>query len=255
MTWTLNDQYYLLFPLARYDLEDYWSHFASPLLSPGMTRWMLKQIVGITKALGYIHDPSDSQPTNNLGVPDDRKYGRHGDLKPDNLLVYDSHEDCRGIVLVADLGLATLNSVVSRTQSNTKTRCGPRYKAPEFNIKGFKIRRSCDIWALGCVLIEWVCWALEGNAVRLQFLEDLFQPFLSGSQTDLYFKMERRHHKVVDVTVNQAVTDVGKIATTTATQAYTDTIVESCRITQFEALHTVFPRLAVADSGQNDCCT
>ncbi|KAH4241885.1 hypothetical protein HBI70_098470 [Parastagonospora nodorum] len=206
MTWTLNDQYYLLFPLALYDLEEYWSHDRPPQLSPTMARWMLKQIAGITKALEYIHDPSGSQPANSLGVPNDRKYGRHGDLKPDNLLVYDSPEDRLGIVVVADLGLATLNSVVSRTQSNTKTRCGPRYKAPEFNIKGFKIRRSCDVWALGCVLIEWVCWTLEGNDARLQFLEDLFHPFPSGSQTDLYFEMERKQNKVINVIVNQAVT-------------------------------------------------
>ncbi|KAH4203776.1 hypothetical protein HBH42_005620 [Parastagonospora nodorum] len=205
MTWTLNGQYYLLFPLARYDLEEYWSHYRSPQVSPGMARWMLKQIVGITAAVEYIHDPSGSQPADILGVPDGREYGRHGDIKPDNLLWCDSPTDRRGIVVVADLGLATLNSVVSRTQSNTKARCAPRYKAPEFNIKGFKIRRSCDVWALGCVLIEWVCWALEGNDARLQFLNDLFQTFPSGSQTDLYFEMERKQNKLVHVTVNQAV--------------------------------------------------
>ncbi|KAH4943250.1 hypothetical protein HBI79_015750 [Parastagonospora nodorum] len=206
MTWTLNDQYYLLFPLARYDLEEYWGHYRSPQVSPSMARWMLKQIVGITAAVEYIHDPSGSQPADSLGVPDGREYGRHGDIKPDNLLWCDSPKDRRGIVVVADLGLATLNSLVSRTQSSTKTHCAPRYKAPEFYMKGFKIRRSCDVWALGCVLIEWVCWALEGNDARMQFLTDLFQPFPSGSQVDLYFKMERKHGKLVDVTVNQAVT-------------------------------------------------
>ncbi|KAH4265069.1 hypothetical protein HBH64_008060 [Parastagonospora nodorum] len=205
MTWTLNDQYYLLFPLARYDLEEYWSHYKSPQVSPSMACWMLKQIVGITAAVEYIHDPPGSQPADTLGVRDDREYGRHGDIKPDNLLWCDSPKDRRGIVVVADLGLATLNSVVSRTQSNTKTRCAPRYKAPEFNMKGFKIRRSCDVWALGCVLIEWVCWALEGNDARVQFLTDLFQPFPSGSQTDLYFEMERKQNKIVNVTVNRAV--------------------------------------------------
>jgi len=173
-----------------------------------MARWMLKQITGIAAAVEYIHDPSGSQPADTLGVPDNRKYGRHGDIKPDNLLWCDSPQDRRGIVVVADLGLATLNSVVSRTQSNTKTSCAPRYKAPEFNMKGFKIRRSCDVWALGCVLIEWVCWALEGNDARLQFLGDLFQPIPSGSQTDLYFEMEPKQNKVIDVTVNRAVAKV-----------------------------------------------
>ncbi|KAH5582201.1 hypothetical protein HBI24_120640 [Parastagonospora nodorum] len=206
MTWTLNDQYYLLFPLARYDIEEYWCFSRSPQLSPGTARWMLNQIAGITAAVEYIHDPSGSQPADNLGVADDKEYGRYGNIEPDNFLVCDSPEDRRGVVVFADFGLATLNSIVSRTtQSNTKMHRGTRYKAPEFSINGFKIRRSCDIWALGCVLIEWVCWALEGNDARLQFLNDLYQPFPSGSQTDLYFEMERKQNKVVHVTVNRAV--------------------------------------------------
>jgi serine/threonine protein kinase len=220
MTWKLNGQYYLLFPLARCDLSEYWDKNRSPEHSAGAARWMLKQIIGITSALDHIHDPPSP---NALPLPADHKYGRHGDLKPENLLLYDSSEDSRGIILVADLGLSTLNTIVSRTQTNSRTRCTPLYKPPECHIKGAKIRRSYDLWTLGCLLLEWVCWALEGEEARLEFMNSLFSTFPTGSETDLFFTMRPREHGMVTVTVNEKVLVVSVISVTYPFGAYATT--------------------------------
>lgn len=186
MTWTLGDHYYLLFPLAAHDLARYWEHNPEPKLDEGMAMWMAKQMVGIASAVEHIHDPQTRGP--NLPIPSE-EFGKHGDLKPENILLYNSPYDERGILVVADFGLAKLNSILSRTQTNTHTPCSPRYKAPECDILGAKVSRVYDIWTLGCVMLEWICWVFEGDVVRGQFVDSLFSPFPSGSQADMFFDM------------------------------------------------------------------
>jgi serine/threonine protein kinase len=190
MSWTLEGRYYLLFPLAKCDLEEYWENDPRPVLDSTMARWMSKQITGISSAVEHIHNP----PADAL-LSADPKYGRHGDIKPENILLYDSPVDDKGILVVADLGLAKLNSILSKTQTNSRTACTPRYKPPECDIQGAKIRQSYDIWTFGCMLLEWVCWIFEGNLVRTQFKEDLFSPFPSGSEADMFFDVTQRRRK------------------------------------------------------------
>jgi serine/threonine protein kinase len=188
-TWKLDGKYYMLFPLAKCDLAKYWENDRCPEITSDMTRWMLKQIVGIVSALQYIHEPpSMPRASENLNVSAE-EYGRHGDLKPENILLFDSPKDPRGILVVADLGLSTINSILSRTHTNSRTQVTPRYKPPECNIRGAKIRQSYDIWTLGCLLLEWICWVIEGEDAREEFMFYLFAPFPSRSQADMFFNM------------------------------------------------------------------
>lgn len=205
MTWTLDKRYYLLFPLAACDLDKYWRDNPQPVLDEGMAMWMAKQMVGIASALEHIHDPQTQGSS--LPVPSE-EFGRHGDLKPENILLYDSPIDERGILVVADFGLAKLNSILSRTQTNTHTPCSPRYKAPECDILGAKVSRVYDIWTLGCVILEWVCWVFEGELMRNRFMESLFAPFPSGSQSDMFFNMVRKPGGEYDVIVKSQVRQV-----------------------------------------------
>lgn len=215
MTWELDSKHYMLFPLARYDLDKYWEIEPLPKLTVYMARWMLKQIIGIAGALAYIHNPpANSRPSDNLTIPTE-EYGRHGDLKPENLLLYDSPFDSRGILVVADLGLSTLNSILSKTQTNSRTPCTPRYKPPECNILRAKIRQSYDMWTLGCLLLEWVCWAMQGDHARADFMYSLFAPFPSGSRTDMFFDMEPKENEKYDVIVKRQVSWVSVITNAT----------------------------------------
>lgn len=139
MSWTFEKRYYLLFPLARCDLAKHWENEPLPTSDPETTCWMLKQVVGIASALEHIHDPpSNGQVTENLPVPTNQ-YGRHGDLKPENILLYDSPDDPRGILVVADLGLARINSILSRSQPDGNANFTPRYKPPECDILDAKL--------------------------------------------------------------------------------------------------------------------
>jgi serine/threonine protein kinase len=207
-TWKLDGKYYMLFPLAQCDLARYWEKEKIPKITVKMIRWMLKQTVGIVSALNYIHQPpSVTRTEKNLPVPAG-EYGRHGDLKPENILLFESPNDPLGILVVADLGLSTINSILSRTHTNSRTQVTPRYKPPECNIKGAKIRQSYDTWTLGCLLLEWICWVLQGEDERVEFMFSLFAPFPSRSQADMFFNMLRitgvKHNVVVKPQVLEA---------------------------------------------------
>lgn len=205
MSWTLDGNYYLLFPLARCDLLEYWEKFPLPTLDQETVRWTSKQIVGIASTVESIHDP----PSNSLRVPEDHKYGRHGDLKPENVLLYDSPTEGKGTLVVADLGLAKLSSILSRSnQSNNRMHFTPRYKPPECDIEGAKVTRSYDVWTFGCLLLEWVCWLFQGQPARAQFLEDLYSPYPSRSCADMFFDMQPKSGGGHQVTMKPKVLEV-----------------------------------------------
>ncbi|KAH7345790.1 kinase-like domain-containing protein [Pyrenochaeta sp. MPI-SDFR-AT-0127] len=209
MTWTIDGSYYLLFPLAKCDLDEYWQRHPLPVMDAETILWTSKQIEGIASALDSIHNP----PSDNLRVPEDHKYGRHGDLKPENILLYDSPDYKEGILVVADLGLSKLNSILSvSNQSNNKMHFTPRYKPPECDIDEARVTRSYDIWTFGCLLLEWVCWMFLGQPARAQFLEDLHLPYPSGSSADMFFdmipKMSGGHQVIVKSHVHERLAEL-----------------------------------------------
>ena len=92
MTWTIDGGYYLLFPLAGNDLDEFWANDPRPIRNSATDSWIAKQMVGLASALESIHNP----PSNTLQLPQDHMYGRHGDIKPENVLWYPSPTDGRG---------------------------------------------------------------------------------------------------------------------------------------------------------------
>jgi serine/threonine protein kinase len=120
-TFSYQGQFHLIFPLARYNLRTYWKETPTPVFSTTHIRWMLSQCRGITTGLNAIHNyrtsttrqqpgldskflrpvtPSaPSAPSQNSNflqpvtpsapdVPNEKEnlYGRHGDIKPENIL-------------------------------------------------------------------------------------------------------------------------------------------------------------------------
>ncbi|KAF2134963.1 kinase-like protein [Dothidotthia symphoricarpi CBS 119687] len=204
MTWTINHQYYLLFPLAGCDLDQYWLKYPQPIVDFDNVRWISKQILGMTSALKSIHDPS----SNTLHPPQECRYGKHGDLKPDNVLWYQSPTDERGILVLADLGLSTLNSILSRSNnSNNNMHFTPMYRSPECDLQGGKISRSYDIWTFGCLLLELVCWALGGQEARTEFSKDRMSPYLTGTCSDIFFDIQEKKGGGHVVLVKKQVTE------------------------------------------------
>ncbi|KAF2748389.1 kinase-like protein [Sporormia fimetaria CBS 119925] len=195
MTWEVGAHHYFLFPWAFCDLDEYWRlkgmevPFACDtghMDKAGMT-WLSSQILGMTSALRLIHNP----PWDRL-KPEERRWGRHGDIKPENILFYHSEKHPMGIFVIADFGLGALNSDKSRSNiPGAEIPRTPGYRPPECDLEGGVISRSFDIWTYGCLLLELVCWALGGAALRERFDIDRTSPYITGANTDIFFGVSR----------------------------------------------------------------
>jgi serine/threonine protein kinase len=147
-----------------------------------------------------------------------KRYGRHGDINPGNILWYDDTkcgaETLSGTLKLADFGQAEVNSLKSRTKprsvANTLT-----YRPPECDrlVEQVRptIRQTYDIWCLGCVYLEFVTWMLGGDLLLRNFIsfrttEDYFQ---NNSLTDTFFQVVRNHKTdLLEVAVKEAVIEV-----------------------------------------------
>ncbi|ORY00551.1 kinase-like domain-containing protein [Clohesyomyces aquaticus] len=192
MTWCIDNKHYFLFPWAPCDLEKYWKkkrNWSLDLQTGCIERetmcWISKQILGITEALHRIHNPTHLK----LAEP---KFGRHGDLKPENILWYPSTKDRKGILVIADFGLGSFNSVKSRSNiPGEGIPTTPNYRPPECDMEGGKINRLFDIWTFGCLLLELTCWALGGEKHREAFEKKRTTPYITGVQTDIFFEVQK----------------------------------------------------------------
>ena len=118
-------------------------------------------------------------------------WGRHGDIKPQNILWYSENRDgsSLGTLKLADFGQAELNSQWSRSKHRGDLAHSPTYRAPEFDIPPYITHASYDIWSLGCVYLESVAWMIRGyNAVK-EFAESrVSSDKLMQMDTDAFFE-------------------------------------------------------------------
>jgi serine/threonine protein kinase len=193
ITWTHQGQYYLLFPLPKCDLDQYWELEPNPVVDTKSVRWMSEQLAGITSAVEYMHDPTSiASASTTLQVPDDEhKYSQQGDLRPQNILLYDSRVTGKRTLVIADMGLSKPNSIVSKSmQSNSRIAATLRYTSPELEVEDAKVTQLYDVWTLGCLILEWACWLLEGQSTRKSFINSLLKEYKSGTQRDMFFDMK-----------------------------------------------------------------
>ncbi|KAI1134866.1 kinase-like protein [Hypoxylon sp. FL0543] len=174
--------YYLLFDWAEGNLKDYWranSHLVGEL---SHSKWMAQQFHEICQAVQCVHNEREetlkSTDTSALlrGLPErpldvHNLYGRHGDIKPDNFLWFQPAHPSSDLLALADFGLGRLHTKLSRSnQDPKKLAFTATYVAPEFELPDAKISRTSDIFSLGCVLLEYVTWYLNGlDSVENEF--------------------------------------------------------------------------------------
>ncbi|CAN9195088.1 unnamed protein product [Alternaria sp. RS040] len=192
MTWTvkdsITDRYCLLFPWAEGDLLSYWEREPYPCrgtqLDVRAIQWIAKQIVGMASALKTIHSPAHKR-----NLEPKQKYGRHGDIKPENILWYPSPvQSQRGTLVIADLGLTEFKSTQSRSNvPGEGLPTTPGYRPPECDLKGGKISRAFDIWTYGCLLLEMVCWMLGGQKLLNQFEDHRTTPGINTTKSEIFF--------------------------------------------------------------------
>lgn len=120
--------------------------------------WAWDQIRGLADGLSILHGGSKDQGT------------RHGDVKPENILMFGSGDKLGlGQLVIADVGIAKFHAdETSKRQVQgyvTTNKSGTlRYEPPEIELyKPKTISRNYDSWSLGCVLLEFIIWLVRGG--------------------------------------------------------------------------------------------
>ena len=177
-------EHFLVFEWASGgNLQDLWKGLPHPIRTPAMTRAVVEQLLGLAKALNAAHNLS---PTTSY---------RHGDLKPANILWFRTDDEI-GTLKIGDWGEAKVHFVNTEARrSNTSAKFGTRrYEPPEVEIgttlgdtlqaeRTGKKRRSRlnDIWAMGCIALEFVIWLLYGHDELDRFNAEVKGDFSSNS--------------------------------------------------------------------------
>jgi serine/threonine protein kinase len=175
-TFSLKGRHYLLFPYAECNLREYWKRTPLPDFSEDTVSWTLGQCKAMISALHTIHEYRPTRPpfhafaTPEAGSPDTSDsssenciglYGRHGDIKAENILWFcEEAMDERGDLVIADFGLTAFHKRATRSEIGHITGT-PSYEAPETQLHS-KISRAFDIWSLGCLYLEFVTWLVCG---------------------------------------------------------------------------------------------
>lgn len=228
-TYRYDDRYHLMFPLAAANLRTYWQISKVPEFSFETMKWSLLQCKGIASGLRSIHEYETTQPkappepsSNDLAVPsNDRrdvspftntqsttqaskstefeaKFGRHGDIKPENILwsCEDIKDDCGnndlGILLIADFGLMEFHREATRSKVPfDNIAVSPTYEPPDRSLK-LDISRKYDIWSLGCVYLEFITWLVGGVELLSKFPDARDEKSFSGEiNDDTFFSLRQ----------------------------------------------------------------
>ncbi|KAJ8128700.1 hypothetical protein O1611_g4934 [Lasiodiplodia mahajangana] len=169
----------IVFPLAHGNLDRSLIR-SSPKSPTDMASWLLRQMLGVSDAIRYLHDHTASGEKNK-GT---RRVGFHHNLKPSNILLCGSNEPNTAVWKVGDFGSGTIEyhdlSCTELPYADMEVSVGcPAYGAPEFIIDG-KASQSADIWSLGCIFLEVLVWAFAVEANPVTYFRDERQRSCSG---------------------------------------------------------------------------
>lgn len=194
------NRFYLIFPWAEADLQSYWKdRNPSPLMDHDTVLWVAEQCRGIAQGLSKIHrhqtfslnrfpledyeqtckssEDWNQWPAGQSLLWQLQLFGRHGDIKPQNVLWYrDPYNSTdRGTLKITDFGLAEFKTSTRNIyKSSSRVTVSAPYRPPECDIEGGSVGQSHDIWALGCLYLELVVWLLGGWNLVQEFQEARF---------------------------------------------------------------------------------
>ncbi|KAJ4246834.1 hypothetical protein NW762_013386 [Fusarium torreyae] len=166
-SYELRSRKYLIFPCAEWDLEYHWANHQADPTSQADLIWMLQECYGIASGLYKVHNHTSWQ----VGArkSGSRNKGRHGDIKPKNILFFRHEDDSPGRLVVADFTLMRFHSSIDTDYTRIRNVGYSRtYRPPEMDGSGgTQVSQKYDIWTLGCVFLEFITWHLLGSdAVR-----------------------------------------------------------------------------------------
>ncbi|KAH7232715.1 hypothetical protein B0J15DRAFT_455336 [Fusarium solani] len=202
-TFEYKNSYHLLFHWANANLRRYWAMFPNPSADKRYGLWVAKQCKGMAEGLRIIHEPpadqgddyayeSVLQPNHShLQRGSKSAYGRHGYIKPENILWFRNGPNTDiGVLEIADFGLTRFHHRQSRSNiSPVGMGNSPTYRAPEFDMPDGLLSRSYDIWALGCLYLEFITWYFLGWNGVIQFSASRETKRNDLSADDCYFEL------------------------------------------------------------------
>ncbi|KFA56320.1 hypothetical protein S40293_08290 [Stachybotrys chartarum IBT 40293] len=201
--------FHLLLPLATgSSLYSMW-HQNAPKQSNSQWLWFAEQCLGLASGLGCIHNTDLGRtaiPFENLPwSADDRTCGRHGDIKPNNVLWFrDQDHDSKahvngngkdehgehGRLRICDFGLTRFSHPGATMTSAGMLRLTQTYRPPEYDTVK-KVSRAFDIWSLGGMYLEMITWLLLGgegvNDFEEKRMEDVVWEMGDYKKTDDFF--------------------------------------------------------------------
>lgn len=161
---------------------------------------MTSQWLGLAHGLLAIHhcppdeenELSDGQANDGFGAQ--RVNGRHGDIKPENILWFqmqngeDEQLPANGKLVISDFGLTEFHRFETGIVNPRGIPISPTYRAPEYDVSA-GITQSYDIWTLGCVLLEFIVWYLQGIDTFDRFSQDRATQDTGVISEDKYFRI------------------------------------------------------------------
>lgn len=217
-TYRYRRNYHLVFPLMDADLRGYWKFTGKPYWNRETYSWFFRQIRGLASALNAIHNFGADADGPDLGSRDlhskqpqsaverKAKYGRHGDIKPENILWSDvsgqGYEG--GILQIADLGLGKFHNSPDYEEDSTNIYRSPTYAPPEVDLEKL-VSPSYDIWSLGCVFLEFITWLLEGSTQQVAFASARAQTGVDGMNDDIFYAIINNEDDTKSAVVREGV--------------------------------------------------
>lgn len=198
-------QLHMIFPWASCNLLEYWDQ--EPRRGEPLAKWLIGQFLGLSQALVCIHDMTSSA---NDPEGKKKKHGRHGDLKPQNILWFEHGSDAEsvesfGTLKISDLGSTEFHDTASQNVRASKV--GPftdTYKAPEFDMMK-EVTPRADIWSLGCILMEFLVWYTIGKQGVSRFASSRSEDTMLMYASDHFFNYDLRYGTV---NIKQSVAEV-----------------------------------------------
>ncbi|KAH6865218.1 kinase-like domain-containing protein [Alternaria rosae] len=190
----------LILPWAEMDLAEYWGT-KNPRTchdEAALSTWLKEQCHGLAEAVSYIHRyntfsgstmlrnitfavpaaGAGRYRSQSIGSIRQRRvlFGRHGDIKPKNILWFPHTSSVEtstpglGILKLSDFGTAHFSDKeFISTQDRNTVPYSRSYQSPECRLPNGELSAQCDVWALGCVFLEFVCWYFGGHELLQDF--------------------------------------------------------------------------------------
>ncbi|KAL1877485.1 hypothetical protein Daus18300_002472 [Diaporthe australafricana] len=152
-------RHFLILPLAQGSLDKFWRKIDSLPRDP---LFLIEQCHGISEGLQNIHDCNARLSGHNRKMV----MGRHGDIKPHNILWFVDHSTTGGNRFVlSDFTLMRFHAEGANEETTLRDIGGTQtYRAPEKDIRPRgHVSPEYDVWSLGCVFLEFASCYLLGH--------------------------------------------------------------------------------------------